>query len=67
VSKVPAVEKNRHHLSIANLAQFQAKLGIDKFFLYVFGQKTKSQLELLHSPVYTGNKGVHVNFMIRSR
>ena len=51
MSKVPAVDQNRYHLSIANLAQFRAKLGIGKFFLFVFGQKTKSQLELRYGPV----------------
>jgi hypothetical protein len=52
VSKVPAVDQNRYHLSIANLAQFWAKLGIGKVFLFVFGQKKKSQLELRNGPVY---------------
>ena len=51
MSKVPAVDQNRYHLSIANLAQFRAKFGIGKFFLFVFGQKTKSQLELRYGPV----------------
>ena len=49
--KVPAVDQNRYHLSIANLAQFWAKFGTGKFFLFVFGQKTKSQLELRYGPV----------------
>ena len=53
MSKVPAVDQNRYHLSIANLAQFRAKFGTGKFFLFVFGQKTKSQLELLNVPVGT--------------
>ena len=51
MSKVPAIDQNRYHLSIANLAQFLAKFGIVKFFLFVFGQKTKRQLELLNVPV----------------
>ena len=49
--KVLAVDQNRHHLSIANSAQFRAKIGTGKYFLFVFGQKTKSQLELLYGPV----------------
>jgi hypothetical protein len=31
-----------YRLSIANLAQFRAKIGIGKIFLFDFGQKTKS-------------------------
>jgi hypothetical protein len=51
VPKVPAVDQNRYHLSIANLAQFRAKIGTGKYLLFVFGQKAKSQLELLYGPV----------------
>jgi hypothetical protein len=40
VSKVSAVEQN--HLRKANLAQFGAKFGTGKFFLFVFGQNQKS-------------------------
>ena len=49
--KVPAVDQNRYHLSIANLAQFRAKFGTGKFFLFVFGQNQKSVQELLYGPV----------------
>ena len=52
MSKVPAVDQNRYHLSIANLAQFRAKFGTGKFFLFVFGQNQKSVQELLYGPVY---------------
>ena len=52
MSKVPAVGQNRYHLSIANLAQFRAKFGTGKFFLFVFGQNKKSGEELRYSPVY---------------
>jgi hypothetical protein len=38
-------------LSEANLAQFGAKIGTGKFVLFVFGGKTKSQLELRYGPV----------------
>ena len=51
MSKVPAVDQNRYDLSIANLAQFGAKIDINKYLPFVFGQKTKGQLELLCSPV----------------
>ena len=51
MSKVPAVDQNRYHLSIANLAQFRAKFGTGKFFLFVFGQNQKSVQELLYGPV----------------
>jgi hypothetical protein len=57
VRKVPAVDQNRYHLSIASLAQFRAKFGTSKFFLFVFGQKTKSQLELRNGPVPRGTSG----------
>ena len=51
MSKVPAVDQNRYHLSIANLAQFRAKFGTGKFFLFVFGRNQKSVEELLYGPV----------------
>jgi hypothetical protein len=51
VSKVPAVDQNRYHLSIANLAQFRAKFGTGKFFLFVFAHNKKSGEELRYSPV----------------
>ena len=49
--KVPALDQNRYHLSIANLAQFRAKFGTGKFFLFVFGRNQKSVEELLYGPV----------------
>jgi hypothetical protein len=51
VSKVSAVDQNRYHLSIANLAQFRAKFGTSKFFLFVFGRNQKSVEELRNGPV----------------
>jgi hypothetical protein len=51
VSKVPAVDQNRYHLSIANLAQFGPEIGIGKFFLFVFGQNQKSGEESLYGHV----------------
>ena len=53
MSKVPAVDQNRYHLSIANLAQFRVKFGTGKFFLFVFGRNQKSVEELLYGPVGT--------------
>ena len=53
MSKVPAVDQNRYHMSKANLAQFRAKVGTSKIFLFVFGEKTKTQLRGLYSPVGT--------------
>ena len=50
-SKVPAGYQNRYHLSIANLAQFRAKFGTGKFFLFVFGKNHKSVEELSNGPV----------------
>ena len=49
--KVPAVYQNCWHLSKANLVQFGAKIGVGNFFLFVFGQKTKSGEELMNVPV----------------
>ena len=54
--KVPAVDQNRYHLSIANLAQFRAKIGTGKYFLFVFGQKTKTGVELRYGPVVPGTR-----------
>ena len=51
MSKVPAVDQNRYHLSIAKLAQFRAKIGTGKFFVFVFGRNQKSVEELLNVPV----------------
>jgi hypothetical protein len=51
VSQVPAVDQNRYHLSIANLAQFGAKIGIRKFFLFVLGENQKSGEDLMNDPV----------------
>jgi hypothetical protein len=43
----------------AYLAQFGAnKFGTGKFFLFVFGEKTKSQLELRYDPVLPGYHGM---------
>ena len=57
MSKVPAVDQNRYHLSIANLAQFRAKFGTSKCFLFVFGKNKKRGEELRYSPVVVVLRG----------
>ena len=38
-------------LEEADLAQFGVKFGKQRISVFVFGQKTKSQLELMYGPV----------------
>ena len=54
MSKEPAVDQNRYHLSIADLARFRPQFGTGKYFLFVFGQNQKSGEELSNGPVVSG-------------